>query len=127
MTPLTAAAAIAIFALSACDQTKPAPEVVDTTAPDPRAAEIANRAPIELPPAVTDEVTFRCKDNSLVYVSFFSGEKQAQLKTAKDAAAVMLHAEEKGKPYIADGYSLTGTPKNITLTQPGKGALTCKG
>lgn len=119
--------AVSLLALSACDNPAPKPEVVDTTAPDPLAAELANRAPVELPPAVTAEVTFRCKDNSLVYVSFFSGEKQAQLKSTKDAAPVMLHAEEKGKPYTAEGYSLTGTPKNITLTQPGKGTLTCKG
>lgn len=120
------AVALALLALSACDTAKKAPEEVTTTAPDPQAAEIAKRAPIELPPAVKADVTFRCKDNSLVYVSFFQGDKQAQLKTSKTAAPIMLKTETAGEPLTGEGYSLTGTPSSITLTQPGKGKLTCK-
>lgn len=121
--PLIIAAAATLLALAAC---KPTPETVTTTAPDPMASQLANAPAVELPPAMTASVTFRCKDNSLVYVDFFQGDKMAHLRTAKDATAVNLTAANAGDPLTAEGYSLTGNQSNITLTQPGKGSLTCK-
>ncbi len=115
--------ALLALPLAACDNK---PEVVTTTASDPMAEQLKKAAKVELPPAMKASVTFRCKDNSLVFVDFFSGDKQATLRTAKDGAAIRLTAEAAGDPLKADGYSLTGTPKAITLTQPGKGTLTCK-
>lgn len=120
---LIPALAVALLALSACNNDKP--ETVTLTAPDPAAAEIANRAPIELPPAMKAEATMRCKDNSLVYVTFFEGDKMAVIKLAKDGPATTLKADKAGDPLVAEGYSLTGNPSTITLTAPGKGTLTC--
>lgn len=117
------AIAVALLALSACNNDKP--ETVTLTAPDPAAAEIANRAPIELPPAMKAEATMRCKDNSLAYVTFFEGDKMAVVKLGKDGTATTLKAEKAGDPLVAEGYSLTGSPTSITLTAPGKGTLTC--
>ncbi|OYY91092.1 MAG: hypothetical protein B7Y45_05240 [Sphingomonas sp. 28-66-16] len=118
-----AAAAIALCALAACENKT---ETVTTQAPDPQAAELAKAPPVELPPAMKASVTFRCKDNSLVYVDFFSGDKQALLKTEKGGTPIKLTAEKAGDALVADGYSLTGTPKSITLTRPGKPTLTCR-
>lgn len=120
---LLSASALLTLSLAACDNK---PEVVTSTAPDPLAAELKKAAKVELPPSVKASVTFRCKDNSLVYVDFFSGDKLATLKTSKDGAPVRLTAENAGDPLKADGYSLTGTSKSMSLTQPGKGTLTCK-
>jgi hypothetical protein len=117
--------AVALFALSACNNNQKAQEVT-ATADDPQAAALANSAPVELPPAIKAEVTFRCKDNSLVYATFFSGDTMANLKTTKDGTPVKLTADKAGDAFKSDGYSLTGTPKAITLSQPGKGELTCK-
>ncbi|RDE06970.1 hypothetical protein [Sphingomonas aracearum] len=119
--PLSALASL--LALAACN--KPAPEVVDTTAPDPNRAALANAAPVELPPAVRADVTLRCKDNSLVYVTFFQGDKQVNVRTEKGGQPTQLKAPEAGQPYTAEGYSLTGDEKNVTLKQPGKGSLVC--
>lgn len=124
-TLLLAAAALLALPLAACD-TKPQTETVDPTAPDPQAAELAKSAPIVLPPSVKASVTFRCKDNSLVFVDFFSGDKLANLRTEKEGTPVKLSAEKAGDPLIADGYSMTGTPKLITLSRPGKPSQTCK-
>ena len=119
---LPLAAAAALFTLAACNQS---PQVVDAN-PDPMATELANKAPVALPPAIKAEKTLRCKDNSLVYVTFFEGDQQAIVKTDKTGAGTVLKAVAKGEPLVADGgWSMTGTPDHVSLTQPGKGALAC--
>lgn len=120
---LIAAAAVALLSLAACENK---PEEVSSTAPDPMASQLANAAPVELPPAISESVTLRCGDNSLVYVDFFQGNKQVQLKTEKTGTATMLKAAEAGQPFEAEGgYKLTGTPKNVSVTLPGKDAKNC--
>ena len=120
----TLAAAAALLSLGACG--KPAPEVVDTN-PDPMANVLANPAPVELPPAIKADKTMRCKDNSLVYVTFFEGNKQAIIRTEKAGTPTRLTATAADQPLTADGgWKMTGSPTSITLTRPGKGELTCK-
>lgn len=127
MKTLFSVAAAALFALAACNSKPAEPEVIDTN-PDPMAKELANAGAVELPPAIKAEKTMRCKDNSLVYVTFFQGDKQAVVRTDKDGAPTTLTAPNGGDPLVADGgWKLTGSPANITLEQPGKAALTCKG
>lgn len=124
---LPSLAAVALLALTACDNKK-GPEVVTSVSADPQAAELAKRAPVELPPSIKADVTFRCNPgNSLAFVTFFNGDKQALVKTDKTGTATKLLAAEAGKPFTAEGgYELSGTPKSATLTLPGKGKLTCK-
>ena len=117
------AVAVALLALSACDNK---PTEVTNVAPDPMASVLANKAPIELPPSITADVSLRCKDNSLAFVTFFDGDKQVLVKTSKDGTPVKLTAEKAGDPLKADGYELTGNPKAVTLTEPGKPAQVCK-
>jgi len=119
--PLVVAAA---FSLAACENKV---EEVDTRAPDPQAEALKNAPKVELPPAILASVSLRCKDNSLIYVDFFQGEKQAQVKTEKTGAATMLKAPEAGQPYVADGgYKLTGSPKSVDVTVPGWGTKSCR-
>jgi predicted small lipoprotein YifL len=116
----------ALFALAACNPKPKSPEVVDTN-PDPMAKELANRAPVELPPAIKADKTMRCKDNSLLYVTFFEGNKLAFVRTEKAGAVNRLTAPAAGEPLVADGgWKMTGTPSLITITQPGKASQTCK-
>lgn len=122
-TPLLLSAAATLLALAACNSQ---PEVLDTN-PDPMANELANRAPVELPPAIKADKTFRCKDNSLVYVTFFEGDKLTFVRTSPAGAINRLVAPAAGEPLVADGgWKLTGSPATITLTQPGKPAQSCK-
>lgn len=120
---LLPAAAVALLALSACH---PKTETVTATAPDPQAEALANRAPVELPPAITATKIFRCKDQSLATVNFFAGDKQVTVKVGDATTPVLLKAEKAGDPYKADGYTMTGTPAGITLTSPGKPEQACK-
>ena len=122
LSPIAFAAA-ALLSLAACNNK---PEEVTSTAPDPMASQLANAAPVELPPAIAESVTLRCGDNSLIYVDFFQGNKQVQLKTEKGGPATILKAPAAGQAYeAAGGYKLTGTSKSVNVTIPGKGSKTC--
>lgn len=119
-------AIVAVASLSAC---KPAPEVVDSRAPDPQASALANAAPVELPPSIAASVSFRCQPgNTLLYVDFFKGDKMAILKTEKGApGGTVLRAPEAGQPYVAEGgFKLTGNAKAATIVTPALGTKTCK-
>lgn len=100
--------------------------------PDPMERELANAAPVELPPAIASSKTYRCKDNSLVTIDWLAdktayvhgeGGSQTQVKPAVPA---------EGKPASAEmvaegGYALTGeaAASSITVTLPGKGKRIC--
>ncbi len=118
----TAAAAFVLLALSACDSK---PTEVTSVTPDPMASVLANKAPVELPPSIKSEATLRCKDNSLVYVTFFDGDKQVLVKSKPEATPVKLVAEKAGDPFKAEGYVMTGNPKAVTISQPGKPSQVC--
>lgn len=122
-TLLIAAVALLVFPLAACEQK---PETVTNEAPDPQADALAKAPKAVLPPSIKATVTFRCKDNSLAMVDFFSGNTQVNLRGQREDAPIKLTAEKAGGPFVADGYSLTGTPEAITLAQPGKPSQTCK-
>ncbi|ALR20372.1 MULTISPECIES: hypothetical protein [Sphingobium] len=121
--PLTAVAALTL--LSACNKNDE-PEVVGGPA-DPMASQLANAAPVELPPSVKNSFQYRCKDNSLVFVDFLSDDKTANLRTEKTGSPTKLVAAEAGQPFEAtDGYKIEGNGKQVTITLPGKSALGCK-
>lgn len=118
--PLIAAAAV----LAACNQ-KNEPEVLDSRAPDPNASALANAAPVELPPAIRAQKTYRCADNSLVNVTWFTGDKQASA-TAGKGSPVIVKSEEGKSPWTGDdGTTLSGTDDKIVLTPAGGKALSC--
>ena len=98
--PLMTAAAALALSLGACKETKPT--VIDTTSPDPMASQLANAAPVTLPPSMTASVTFRCKDNSLAYVDFFKGNTQANVHPTKGATAVVLKADKDVRAKLSD-------------------------
>ena len=115
-------AAVLALSLGACQ--KQQPTVIDTTAPDPMASQLANAAPVELPPAIVATVAFRCKDNSLVHVDFLKGNTQANLHPAK-GSAIVLKAAADGEPFTGSGYTLTGNQDQISLTTPDGAKLDC--
>ncbi|MFB0872736.1 MULTISPECIES: hypothetical protein [unclassified Sphingobium] len=120
--PLIAVAGLTL--LSACNNNDQ-PEVVGGPA-DPMAEQLANAAPVELPPSVKANKQYRCKDNSLIFVDFMSDDKTALLRTEKTGAATKLAAPEAGKPYVAEGgYEVSGQGDDVTITVPGKGAQGC--
>ena len=122
-TPLMIAAA-ALLALSACNKSQP--EEVSGVAPDPMASQLANAAPVELPPSIAASKSMRCGDNSLVFIDFFQGDKQAIVRTVKDGPATVLKAPTAGEPYVAEGgFKVTGNAKTATVITPNEGTRTC--
>ena len=122
------------LALAACKQET----IVAGETPDPMARELANAAPVELPPAIAASKTYRCKDNSLVKIDWLAGGEGANLRVGDATTAVALRAAApaaEGNEVAAapealtaeGGYSLKGEASgpNVTLTVPGKGAQTC--
>ncbi len=127
-TPILTATAVALLALTACQSKTETTTVTNSTTVANTATVAA--APVELPPAIKSEGSFRCHgDNSLVKVTFFEATKDGSLSASVaspvDAAPVRLTGPA-GKPMTADGgWTLSGTDKSFDLTQPGKPKQNC--
>lgn len=121
-TPLALRAApIALLALLAACNSKAAGDENADTANQTTAA-----PPVTLPPALLASRTYRCKDNSLIYVDFLDDNKTANLKTGKESPIIHLSATEAGKPFEGEGYKVVGSGTEITYQAPGKGSESCK-
>ena len=117
---------VAAVAIAGC--TKKDHTIVGT---DPSAANTPAVAPIDatsLPPSIEATKSYRCKDNSLVYIDWLSDKMTANVHPTKGAPPIQLKASEAGKPLTAEGYSLTGSAQGagVTLTMPGKGSQSCE-
>ena len=126
--PLRAAPALTgllFLALAACNSQ---PENIVVGPQDDMKDQLAHAKPVELPPSIAATKTFRCKDNGVVYVDFYSDGKSAGLHTKKDGPPTMLKAPAAGQPMVADGgYAVTGTAtaSTISVTLPGKDKQDC--
>lgn len=117
------AACAATFALAACGSE---PETVVVNQYDPQAGELANAAPVELPPSIQDSRTYRCRANSLVYIDFYTNNT-ALVRTARGGDPVAsLTATDGNPPYTGSGYSVSANTPEISYTAPGKGTLSCR-
>lgn len=87
-----------------------------------------NTADVVLPPAITASKTYRCKDNSLVYIDWLSDNLSANFRATQNGTPVQLKAAAAGDAMTAEGYSLKGDAKGtiITLTRPGMASQSCK-
>ncbi len=123
--PPLIAPVILAAALAACQQKEP--EVLDSRSPDPNAAALANAAPVELPPAIRAQKTYRCKgDNSLVYVTWYQGDKILDARDAKDGPPTRLESTTGTAPWTsAVGWTVGGSDDEIRITVPGKGPRDC--
>lgn len=111
----------ALFLLAACD-TQPTTIVAGGGPNDPTANQIAAAPPVKLPPAMLASKSYRCKDNSLIYVDWFTDNLTGSLRLKdKSGTPINLTAPSAGAAYAGGGYELTGTAqaKAITLKKSG--------
>lgn len=145
-TPLLILAPLSMLALAACNQTEtPAAGEADA------AKATAAVEEIEMPPAITASGTYRCADNTILYVDFLGANEAADIRVgdkaatavrvtapapeapaadaaATDAAKPAAEAAPAGPLTSADGEStLAGAGKEIKVKLAGKGEQTCKG
>jgi len=125
---LVAAATAALLALSACQQE---PIKVGEGA-DPQAEALKNAPKVALPPSIKQARTYRCKDNSVVYVNFMSDDVTANVRDKEEEPPrTTLTAAAPGQPYqLTDQqggkWSLSGSGDTVTYTSPDSGTQTCR-
>jgi hypothetical protein len=130
-------APLSMLALAACNKS----ETAATSEADTAAA---TAAPVELPPAITASGTYRCADNTILYVDFLGKNEAADIRVGDKSAtatrvtapaaeapaagaAPTAEAAPAGPMKSADGESsLSGEGKQINVKLAGKGAQTCK-
>jgi len=103
----------AVLALSACNSE---PETFNIGSGDPMAGELANAAPPPPLPMIKANDTYRCKDNSLIFVDFMTDDVTANLRTEKGGPITQLKAPEPGQPFASQDGSVTleGSGKAVT-------------
>jgi membrane-bound inhibitor of C-type lysozyme len=110
-TPLLAAAASAVFLLlPACRQGEPE----RLNAYDPQGEALKNAAPVALPPAITDNRTYRCSDNSLLYVEFYNNGT-AMIRTTREGTPTQLAQTGGAGPYSGGSYTVSGNATHVTI------------
>lgn len=122
----SAAAAIAgTLALAACNVE---PETVGPKDNDPQKDALAKAQPVKaLPPAIRESKTYRCRDNSIIYVSFMTDGLSAAVRDRREEPPIAtLRASAPGQPFTAEGYSLSGSGQTVTYNSPDKGSQTCR-
>lgn len=116
---LVAASVAALSTLAACNSE---PEVIGGPA-DPQAEALKNAPPVELPPSILASRTYRCADNSLVYIDFFTNDT-ATVRTSADGERTRLTAADGGA-YEAEGFSVSANAPTIQYKAPGKAEQRC--
>ena len=147
-TPLGAAALAALLTLAGCGESEP--EVVggmyDPEAQQDEGADAG--ADVELPPMERASRSYRCDDNTIVYVTFFTNDTQVAIRTEQGGPLTVLRneslaaeaeaaegeeteGEAAGEPaegpvrFSGSGYTLVGTDTTIQFARPGGGLQTC--
>jgi len=126
--PLLATAATAALILSAGCQSEP---IKVGEGADPQAEALKNAPKVALPPTMKDK-TYRCKDNSVVYVSFSSDNLTAMVRDKEEEPPrTTLKAPAPGQPFEgqgpeAKGFKLSGSGDTVTYTSPDSGTQTCR-
>lgn len=118
---LRAAMLAAIVILPACNSE---PEVLTVNRYDPQAEALKNAGPVEPPPMIQASRTYRCRDNSLVYIDFYTNNTALVRAERGGDPVASLTAEGGNPPYATQGYSVSANADEISYTSPG-GTKSC--
>ena len=89
---------------------------------DPQANALQNLDQVELPPSIVASHSYRCQDNSVVYIDWLSNDT-ARIKQERGVVGTTVTREGEEGPYTAEGQSLTGSADAQTVTVNGQ---TCR-
>ena len=97
---LLLAASTAALTLAACNSE---PETITVNQYDAQAKALENAAPVQLPPAIMASRTYRCSDNSLVYIDFYTNNTAAVRTARGTPPGPALAAGGGNPPYTGSG------------------------
>ena len=104
---------IAAAALAGCEQ-----DTITAEGPyDPQAN--ASNEGVTLPPAIAASKAYRCKDNSLIYVDWYS-DGSARVKNDRNELGTLVPAPPEGNATAAAPSPLQGTAEASSITYNGK-------
>lgn len=113
-------AIVAAAALAGCDQSD---HNLTAQGPyDPQANAVADTSSVTLPPSIAASKTYRCKDNSLLYVDWYS-DGSARVKASPNEAGTLVPAtpaEAAANATAAAPPPLQGTAESASITYAGK-------
>lgn len=107
-----------LMLLAGCDA-KPT-EVGPGASNETASATPAPSRPIKLPPSIAASKQYRCADNSLALVEWYSDDLSASVRTRTDGKDVRVTAPAKGEAMTGGGYVLKGTrmDANVSFGSP---------
>jgi hypothetical protein len=85
----------------------------------------APSVPANLPPAIQTSRTYRCADNSVVFVDFLT-DGTAAIRTDELGTPTRLTPDDGRPPFKAEGYSVAANEGTTSIAVPGKSAQTCR-
>lgn len=119
---LTAAALAALLSLAACDSQ---PQKVGRP-DDPQAEALKNRPAVQLPASIQESRTYRCRDNSIVYVNVLTDGTVNVRSVEDEPPSNVLRRQTPEGPFVGDGFSLSGTGPDVTFSSPDVPQQTCR-
>ena len=108
---LAAAASAALFALAGCNND---PVQINTVEADSNAPTTQLNA-TELPPSIIANKIYRCSDNSLFYVTFYSDNAAMLRRGSNNATGTRLTGTSASGPFTAENQSVSGNGNNVTI------------
>ncbi len=121
-----AIAGLILLSLAGCNNQ---PTNIGADDSDDMKTQLAAAKPVELPPSISSAKTFRCKDNSVMTLDFYSDGKSVGVHPKPGTRATVAKADAAGEPMkTADGaYTVSGAAndKSVDITMPGKEKQSC--
>ena len=108
---LAAAAIAALASLAACNTQ---PQVITVNQYDPQAEALKNAPPVAPPPMIQASKTYRCADNSLYFVDFYTNNT-ATIRTSQSGTPTHLNSTNGQPPFTAEGQSVSGNGDRVTI------------
>lgn len=102
---------MSILALSACnvEPTKVGPGAEPTPTPT------VTGPPVELPPSIAASKQYRCADNSLAFVEWFTAGKGGLVRTTRDGQSVRVQPGDEAGTFSGGGYTLKGDKDAVAI------------
>lgn len=105
------AASAALIALAGCNND---PIQVNAVEADTNAPTTQLNA-TDLPPSITANKIYRCADNSLFYVTFYSDNSAMLRRGSSSGTGTRLTGTAASGPFSGEGSSVSGNGNNVTI------------